>query len=52
LKAFEFTFQVEIFYLMAIEVRFEKFCGINLRAAAMADCSLISYIVKINVRLF
>jgi hypothetical protein len=51
LEPFEFTFEIKIFYLVPIQMRIEKFCGINLRAAAVTHGSMISNVMKLNVRL-
>jgi hypothetical protein len=51
LEAFEFTFEIKIFYLMSIQMRIEKFRGINLSATPVTHHSIISDITKLNARM-
>jgi hypothetical protein len=51
LEPFEFTFEIKIFYLVSIQMRIKKFCGINLRAAAVTHHSVISDVMKVNARM-
>ncbi len=50
LQPFELTFQIEVFDLVAIEVRVKELYGVDLRAASVTYGSLIVDIVEVNIR--
>jgi hypothetical protein len=51
LEPFELAFEIKVFYLMPIQMRFKKFCGINLCTAAVTHSGMKSNVMKVNVRL-
>jgi hypothetical protein len=49
LEPFQFTFEVQVFYLVPIQVRFQKFGGINFRAAAVTHRGIVTDVMKLNI---